>query len=101
MMRFGYLLGFLLFVISVTAQRPTGNRNPLQNIPGGFMGGNAMGGRSGGGGTGPFKDSLIHRTGFEDSATIAFRYLDTSRFYFIDSTVSDFSRRCWVLNFWN
>ena len=73
------------------AQRP-GGRNPLQNIPGGFMGGNATGGRSSGG-AGPFKDSLLHRTGFEDSATIAFRYLDTSRFYFIDSSVSDFSRR--------
>ncbi len=91
MLRFVYLLLILFTGITAKAQRP-GGRNPLQNIPGGFMGGNATGGRSSGG-AGPFKDSLLHRTGFEDSATIAFRYLDTSRFYFIDSSVSDFSRR--------
>ncbi len=94
MPRFGWLLIFLLIGFSVMAQRPSGNRNLMQNIPGGFMGGSAMGARSGGGGgSGPFKDSLLHRTGHEDSATIAYRFLDTARFYFIDSSVNDFSKR--------
>lgn len=94
MMRFGSVLLFLMCCLFSVAQRPTGNTNLLQKMPGGFMGGNVMGGgRGGGGSSGPFKDSLLHRTGFEDSATIAFRYLDTARFYFIDSSVNDFSRR--------
>ena len=81
---------FFLFTANLLlAQRPTGGRNLMQNVPGGFMGGNQM--RGGGGG--PFKDSLLHRTGFEDSATIAYRYLDTARFYYLDSSVNDFSKR--------
>jgi len=86
--------------VSVVAQRPGGpggGRNLLQNMPSGF--GSSLGGRGGGfggGSSGPFKDSLIHRTGLEDSATIAYRYLDTARFYFLDSSVNDFSRR-WYL----
>ena len=38
-------------------------------------------------------DSLKHRTGLEDSITIRFRYLDTSRLASFDSTIYDFSRR--------
>jgi hypothetical protein len=96
MIRFFYLLIIITVSISVTAQRP-GGRNLLQNMPSGF--GSSLGGRGGGfgsGSSGPFKDSLLHRTGLEDSATIAFRYLDTARFYFLDSSVNDFSRR-WYL----
>ncbi len=46
-------------------------------------------GNGGGGG----KDSLKHRTGEEDSITINFRYLDSSRYLKFDSSINDFSRR--------
>ena len=92
MARFLCLLIFLLTGFSVSAQRPGGgNVNLMQKIPGGFMGGNSTGGR--GGGSSPFKYSLLHRTGHEDSATIAYRFLDTARFYFLDSSVNDFGKR--------
>jgi Putative porin len=78
--------------LAVMAQRSGfpgggGGRNLLQNMPGGGV----FGGRGGGGSV--FKDSLIHRTGLEDSATIVYRYLDTSRYNFLDSSVNDFSKR--------
>ncbi len=57
-------------------------QSPLSRFKG--MGG---GGRSGGG------DSLAHRTGKEDSITITFRYLDSSRYNLFDSSISDFTRR--------
>ena len=38
-------------------------------------------------------DSLKHRTGLEDSITIRFRYLDTSRLGSFDSVIYDFTRR--------
>ena len=83
------LLLFSLLVLSTYAVQA---QNPLQRLPGaGLLGGNRIGG--GGGGGGPFKDTLLHRTGLEDSITIAFRYLDTSRFYYLDSTVNDFSKK--------
>lgn len=43
-----------------------------------------------GSGTG---DSLRHRDFSEDSASISFRYLDSTRSYKLDSTISDFTRR--------
>ncbi len=100
-MRTRFIILFFLFAFAAAAQRPFpgGGRNPLQSIPGAgnFLRGNQMGGRGfGSGGSGPFKDSLIHRTGFEDSATILYRYLDTARFYFLDSSVNDFSKR-WLI----
>lgn len=48
-----------------------------------------MGGRFGGGGGG---DSIAHRTGLEDSITIRFRYLDTSRMRTFDSALFDFTK---------
>jgi hypothetical protein len=48
-----------------------------------------LGGQSGGGG----KDSLHHRTGLEDSITIHFRYLDSSRYQVFDSSIDDFSKK--------
>ena len=48
-----------------------------------------MGGGSAGGG----RDSLKHRTGLEDSITINFRYLDSSRYLKFDSSINDFSKR--------
>jgi len=86
MARFLCVLIFLFASFTITAQQRI-----LQRIPGG-MSGNSTGSR-GGGGSGPFKDSLLHRTGLEDSATIAYRFLDTARFYFLDSSVNDFGRR--------
>lgn len=75
----------LLLHVQVWAQFP-GGRNPMQNFPG-------MMGDRGGARQGPFKDSLLHRTGLEDSATILFRYLDTARFQYPDSSVNDFTKR--------
>lgn len=95
---------FIVFIlvngVVVFSQRPGGG-NLMQNMQGGFGrsgGGGGFGrfGSSGGSSSGPFKDSLLHRTGMEDSATIAFRYLDTARYYFMDSSVNDFYRR-WYL----
>jgi hypothetical protein len=51
-----------------------------------------VGGRSSGA-AGPFKDSLVHRTGLEDSASIIYRFMDEERFYFQDSSVHDFTKR--------
>ena len=48
-----------------------------------------MGGGSGGGKT----DSLAHRTGLEDSLTITYRYLDTTRYNRFDSSFGDFTKR--------
>jgi hypothetical protein len=44
-------------------------------------------------GTGQGGDSLQHRTGLEDSITIRFRYLDSSRLQTFDSSVKDFTYR--------
>lgn len=49
-------------------------------------------GRGMGGGGGK-ADSIIHRTGQEDSITIRFRYLDSSRLRSFDSSLTDFSGR--------
>jgi Putative porin len=99
MIRHLFLLFFLIAAVQVIAQRP-GGRNLMQNMPSGFGSSGGRGFGSGGGNTGPFKDSLLHRTGMEDSATIAFRYLDTARFYFMDSSVNDFTKR-WYLPWTN
>ncbi|MDR3713004.1 MAG: hypothetical protein P4L51_09340 [Puia sp.] len=45
----------------------------------------------GGGGEGK-KDSLAHRSGLEDSITINFRYLDSSRYRKLDSSLFNFSK---------
>lgn len=64
------------------AQNP-GSR--LQNAAGRFRGAGAGAGAAG--------DSLKHRTGLEDSITIRFRYIDSSRMQSFDSTVKDFTRK--------
>lgn len=38
-------------------------------------------------------DTFSHRTGFEDSLTIRFRFLDTSRLRNFDSSIMDFTKR--------
>jgi hypothetical protein len=56
----------------------------IQQAQGRFSG---LGGGKGGG------DTIAHRTGLEDSITIHFRYLDTSRFQNFDSSLYDFTKR--------
>jgi hypothetical protein len=46
-----------------------------------------------GSGTGGVADSLQHRDKSEDSITISFRYLDSTRSYTLDSSILDFTRR--------
>jgi putative beta-barrel porin len=46
-----------------------------------------------GGSQGTKADSLKHRSGLEDSITINFRYLDTSRLRTFDSSVKDFTKK--------
>jgi hypothetical protein len=46
----------------------------------------------GGAGKGSSTDSLKHRSKTEDSITIYFRYIDSSRNYKLDSSVSDFTK---------
>jgi Putative porin len=58
----------------VSAQSPLGRLRGLGNM------GSSQGG-----------DSLEHRTGLEDSITIRFRYLDTTRYNNFDSSLNDFS----------
>lgn len=77
------VLGFL--GISALAQNPGMRR--LQNAAGGFGAGRGF---SGGQNKG---DSLEHRTGLEDSITIRFRFLDSSRFQQFDSSIIDFTLR--------
>ncbi len=62
-------------------------QNPLRRLPGG----GSIGNRTKSGNTG--QDSLRHRTGLEDSITITYRYLDTSRYSRFDSGLADFTIR--------
>ncbi len=59
----------------------------MRRLPGGGSFSGGAGGKAGG------NDSLNHRTGQEDSITITFRYLDTSRYVRFDSSFVDFSKR--------
>ena len=70
------LLFGLLFSFTIEAQLPRG----IPRIP------------SGGGGGGG-SDSLKHRDKSEDSITITYHYLDSTRNSFFDSTLSDFTIR--------
>jgi hypothetical protein len=51
------------------------------------------GGRLGTIGSTGGNDSLHHRDGSEDSITISYRYLDSTRTYKLDSSISDFTTR--------
>lgn len=50
-------------------------------------------GRMGRGGASAGKDSLKHRDNLEDSITIHYRFLDTSRLMLLDSSINDFRAR--------
>jgi hypothetical protein len=73
---------FVIGILDVKAQR----NGMLNSI-------NRMGNMGMGGGGGAFKDSLKHRTGMEDSASILYRFIDEERFYFQDSSVHDFTKK--------
>ncbi|HMC87010.1 MAG TPA: putative porin [Chitinophagaceae bacterium] len=78
MTRYFYILFILLLVLAANSNAQVSRFT--NRIPHG----------GGGGGAG---DSLKHRTGQEDSITINFRYLDSSRYLKFDSSISDFSKR--------
>lgn len=83
---YGYVLIILLLALGslhAQAQDPT---RMMRGMGGRFR---SMGGSQQGGGG----DSLEHRTGLEDSITISFRYLDSSRYQKFDSSVQDFTLR--------
>ncbi|WP_332737086.1 putative porin [Flavihumibacter sp.] len=73
-----YLLVLLFLSVELTAQ------NPMRRIPG--MSGIGRGASQG-------QDSLKRRDSSEDSITIRFRYLDTSRLNMLDSSITDFRKR--------
>jgi hypothetical protein len=75
-----YILFFGLLFIGAESSAQQGLMNRMQH-PGG------------GGGAGGSKDSLKHRTGLEDSITINFRYMDSSRYQKFDSSINDFTKR--------
>src|SRR5688572_6548619 len=77
------LIGMFAFVDSLLAQ-PGG---ALRRLPGG------SGGYRGSGGSNKTKDSLEKRNALQDSITITFRYLDSSRMQKFDSSITDFTQR--------
>ncbi len=74
----------LIFSVAIKAQEPTIRAlgNKVKQLSGS--------GRTGGTGG---VDSLRHRNKLEDSITISFRYLDSTRNYKLDSVIGDFTRR--------
>ena len=82
--RITYLLIFLTLFISVDA---LAQRNLIREGSGRLrqLGGSMRGGAS--------TDSLKRRDKNEDSITIRYRYLDSTRSYMLDSSIVDFTRR--------
>ena len=80
-------LFFICLSLMVFSQRPTGGRRPMQSIPGSGIF------NQGGGSTGPFKDSLLHRTGFEDSITVIYQTVENPEWKALDTSVNDFLKR--------
>ncbi|HUQ65107.1 MAG TPA: putative porin [Flavitalea sp.] len=77
---------FLLFLV-VSALAGTASAQPggaLRRLPGG--------GGMRGSGASKGKDSLQKRNSLQDSITISFRYLDSSRMQKFDSSITDFTR---------
>lgn len=81
-MRKHWKIFILLLIIVSGAAEASGQAGLLRRLP-----------RPGGGGAGGGKDSLAHRTGLEDSITISFRYLDSSKMRKFDSSILDFTQR--------
>jgi hypothetical protein len=87
-MRHSWKIITLLLVLSVLADsafaQPGG---ALRRLPGAGGGGY----RGGGGSSGGKKDSLQKRDALQDSITISFRYIDSSRMQKFDSSITDFT----------
>jgi hypothetical protein len=78
------LISFPILFVGIAYAQP----RILQNINRGGVSGSGPGGKSAGG-----NDSLKHRTGLEDSITISYRYLDTTRRYKLDSSINEYTVR--------
>ncbi|NML22157.1 putative porin [Pseudoflavitalea sp. G-6-1-2] len=81
-MKTRYLFIAVLLILSGWFNQAEAQGGLLRRAQGGF-----------GGGGGGKADSVIHRTGLEDSLTIRFRYLDSSRLRGFDSSITDFYER--------
>lgn len=79
-----YLITLLLLLAGIDA---FSQRNPIRDM-GGRM--RNMGARMSGGES---TDSLKRRDKNEDSITLRYRYLDSTRQYMLDSSIADFTRR--------
>ncbi|MEP7278690.1 MAG: putative porin [Bacteroidota bacterium] len=77
------ILYILFIIILATALKGNAQKGILGRMPRGV----------GSGGSNGTRDSLKHRTGQEDSITINFRYLDSSRYLKFDSSINDFSKK--------
>jgi hypothetical protein len=77
-----FVFFLLLMAVQQAAAQPGGALRGMGNRMRGMGGG----GRGGGGG-----DSLERRNRFEDSLTINYRYLDSTRSYTFDSSISDYT----------
>ncbi|MFO0414127.1 MAG: putative porin [Bacteroidota bacterium] len=81
------LMLLVLLSVCAVAQRPGQSRRSNQSIPGSSVF------NQGGGSVGPFKDSLLHRTGFEDSVTVIYQTIKNPEWRTLDTTVNDFLKR--------
>ncbi|MEO6915912.1 MAG: putative porin [Chitinophagaceae bacterium] len=79
------ILFLILFIVSLSYSADA-QSGLLRRLPGGGGGGGMSGGSKGG-------DSLVHRDPSEDSITITYRTLDTSRYARTDSSFNDFYQR--------
>jgi Putative porin len=81
--RFFLYIGLALLLVSTVADHLNAQQMPgvLRRLP------------TGGGGRGGGGDSLKRRDKFEDSITITYRLLDSTRTFKFDSTLSDFTKR--------
>lgn len=77
---FPLLIFLMVFATSVVAQE-----DPLRRIQGAGSRYGRQGNTTG--------DSILHRTGLEDSITIRYRFLDSSRLMVFDSSITDFTSR--------
>jgi hypothetical protein len=81
------LMLLFFFSVSALAQRPAQGRRSNQSMPGSGVF------NQGGGSAGPFKDSLLHRTGFEDSVTVIYQTIRNAEWKTLDTAVNDFLKR--------
>lgn len=86
MLRIFYILFGIALLSAGFVSTASAQRGAIDRLRG--MGGNLGSAASGKGG-----DSVTHRTGLEDSITIHFRFLDSTRLRGFDSTIYDFTRK--------